>query len=324
MGKSLKTYNYGSSYLKRTDDSSTAMNIDGATDGGQDQIIWNGDGSYWTLAGQGSSTTASKKNGTNGFDSSTQTNTSTTFDKGSNISVHTLYDVLRFWHQPKKFLTNSELRLSWWKTGGSSQVGNYVEISDYTHLLETDEWREFEIPIEDFTLDGTVGRLKLDYYSAAPAKSQQHWLDDIALDDGGGGDHYIFRLTPPANTLYHVECVSLILADGSSSWNDSDFGEISTASQGVIIRFRNKTTGEVHWSHTLYNNTDLLCITDNVQEITFPDTTKMVVVTFETSLFCGHSPVTTLDSDNVLEAVVRDDLTGLTALKCFARYSVEK
>jgi hypothetical protein len=311
----------GQTSFKRTDDSTEQMNVNG-TALGSPVTLWNGTGAGdsggdWTAGGTGSETAASKHAGTNGWDSGvTAQNNNTRFNNGSMVDVDGSYDELTFWLQPKAWPVSSRLRVRW-VDGSNNPVGSNIRVENYATNMDLDVWQQVSIPIADFNLTGNVQKLEFTYRITS---GQQHWFDDVELVASSGGGPYRFRVAAPdANTLYHVSMVALVVAGPQSGWDSTAFGNIVTGlAKGLLLRQKRLSDAEVLWSINSKDNTDLFGRFHPQDDITFADGTLLVGFMIKP----GLASVIVTD-DEVLEFVVRDDLSSLTNMRAYVHFGTE-
>lgn len=306
----------------RSDDNSEVMSVDGKASGSPVNL-WNGTGvddtgSDWTASGEGSETTASKKEGTNGWDTgaTTTTNDETVFDNESMIDVNGTYDELEFWMQPKAYPTGSKFRIRF-VDSSDNLVGNNVLVDNYVSNMDLDVWQKVSIPISDFNLDGNVQKLQFRYRNAV---GQHFWFDDIEVTASSGGGPYKFTIeAPDANTLYHVSMATVLLMAPTSGWNSDAFGNIASGlDKGLLLRHRRKSTSEVLWRFNCRNNLQLFGQYHPQEAFAFADNEQLVGFMVKP----GTASVIITD-DDVLEYVVRDDLSSVTEIRAFCHYGTE-
>lgn len=313
----------GREAFKRTDNNSEQMNVDGRA-GGTSTVLWNGTGGGdtggdWTASGTGSETAASNHSGTNGWDSgSTAKDATTVFNAGSLQDVDGSYSELKFWLQPKAFPVGSELLLAFLDEA-DGKIGNELDVSDYTPNMDLDVWQQVAIPITDFSLGEDVQKLRVTYKKVA---GQQHWLDDIELvPSGGSGGPYIFQIAAPnANTIYHVTMIVLMAAEASSGWSSDAFLNLSGGLDlGLVCRQRRVSTSETLWSFNTKDNVALFGQYHPQESFLFNN--DELLVGFMVKPGKGSVQVT---DDEVLEFLVRDDLSSLNNLRAYCHYGVEE
>lgn len=311
----------GRESFTRIDDGSTLMNIDGRATGTPDNI-WNGTGAGdtgadWTVTGIGSETAASKKSGTNGWDTGVAAlNDKTVFNKGSMIDVDGTYSALEFWMQPKAYPSGSNLRIRW-VDSSNNQVGGQANIGDYAVNMDVDVWQKISIPIDDFNLTGNVQKLQFRYCQAA---GQDFWFDDIQVINSTGAGPYKFRIAAPdANTVYHLSMAVLLIAAPASGWNLNAFGNISAGiTNGLIFRHRRLSTSTTLSKFISKNNLQLFGQFHPQDDITFADDNMVVGLMVKP----GKANVL-ITNDDVLEFVVRDDLQAITDMRAYCHYGIE-
>jgi hypothetical protein len=301
------------------------MNIDGQA-AGSPVVMWNGTGAGdtggdWTASTVGTSTgietTEPKKNGTNGWDTTVTTqNDMTVLDNGSMTDIDGTYDTLDFWLQVKAYPAGSKLRFRW-VDSANDQVGNQVLISDYVDNMDVDEWKLVSIPIEDFGLTGNVQKLQLRYRQAG---GQRFWYDDFGLVASAGGGPYKFRMqAPDANTIYHLSMAVLLITAPESGWNSDAFANISAGlGHGIILRHKCLSTSELLWKFVTKNNAQLFGQYHPQESFTFAD--NELVVGF---MIKPGNAVVKITNDDILEFVVRDDLSSITEMRAYCHFGVE-
>ena len=295
---------------------SEALNVNGALVPGDILDIWEGETSLWTLSGNGTSTTAAAKNGTYGLDSGTRsTNDETILSNGSDIDIHGTYESLRFWVKPVEMPLGERLRVRW-RTNAGVNNGIDLRVSDYLPDMDLDVWQQVTIPISDFGLTANVGKLILIY---AVKQGQRFYYDDFELLEPGTGGTRTFRIVAPEGEHWHVSMSNLILSAGNTGWNSNAFANISGGLPlGLIFRRKILSTGEVVWSQTFQKNIELFGQLTPVYDFAFSDDELMVK--FLMGITEEYLVVT---DDDVLEFLVRDDLSSLTNMRAYVDYGKE-
>jgi hypothetical protein len=310
----------GQSEFLRTDNGSAVMNIDGRSTGTAVNI-WNGTGAGdtgadWTASGTGSETAGSSHSGTNGWDTGvTSLNNNTNFDIGSDVNIVDGYSELNFWLQPKAFPPGAKLSC-FWRNSSNQTVGNNLNVANYTTNMDIDVWQQVSIPIADFALTGDVDKLRFKYAAAA---GQQHWIDDIEIVTTANGPFRFRVAAPDAYNCYHLSMAVLVISAPSAGWNPTAFANIANGlSKGVIFRHKRISTGDVLWSINSKDNTDLFGRFHPQDDIVFANGDMLVGFMIKP----GKASVVISD-DDVLDFVVRDDLSSLTSVRAFAHYGIE-
>jgi len=306
----------GQAAFARTDDGTTIMAIDGRA-GGTPVDVWDGDGSYWTAAGTGSATPGSKHTGTNGWDTGvTAEGNNTRFDGGADQDIAGTYSELTFWVQPKAYPPTSSLQV-WWRNAAQTSIGNIVRVSDYTTNMDLDVWQKVTIPIADFGLTGDVDKIIIRYNNTA---GQHYWFDNFQLVPPGGGGPYRFLVeAPDASSIYHVSMAVLVVSAPATGWSSTSFADIvGGLANGLIFRHRRKSTSEVLWALNSKDNVDLFGRYHPQDDITFSNGEMLVGFMVKPGLATVQ-----VTNDDVLEFVVRDDLSGLTTARAYAHFGIE-
>lgn len=314
----------GNDRFLRTDDGSAPMNINGAP-AGTPEVVWNGTGGGdaggdWTASGSGSETAGAMRAGTNGWDTGVRGNgDDTLFTTSPAFDIQASYDSLSFWMNPQLKEGNTSLRLRLREAGGAK--GNVVIVDDYVTDFDIGVWQKVTIPIADFGLAASqlIDEVRVLYQAQGP-KNQHYFFDDIELNPAGaGGGPYTFELVAPdANTRFHVSMLVLMVSGPSAGWNSTTFANISALTNGLLLRQRRISDGATLWSINSKDNTDLFGRYHPQDDITFSDGSLLVGFMIKP----GVASVVVTD-DEVLEVVVRDDLSSLTSARAFAHYGVE-
>ena len=317
---SQRNLTLGQAKFLRTDDGTALLNINGLA-AGSPTVLWNGTGALdtggdWTQGNQGTESAAAMHSGTNGLDSgSTSQGNNTQFDNGVDLDVAGTYDTLEFWMQPKAYPAGSELQLLW-KTSGGTTKGNVLNVSDYVTNFDLDVWQKVTVPISDFALPQDVARLQFKY---ANKSGQQFYLDDIQFNNSGGGGPFVFQVVAPDTTKqYHLSMLVILLSGAASGWNSTTFANVAALENGLLLRQRKISTGEVLWSLNSKDNLDLFGRFYPQDEVNFADGTLLVGFMVKP----GNGSVI-ITNDTALEIVVRDDLSGIAAGRAFAHFGIE-
>jgi len=311
----------GRESFKRIDNASEQMNINGIA-AGIPVNIWNGtgagdSGSDWTRTGVGSESDASAHSGTNGLDSGiTAQNDMIVFDFGSMTNITGQADQVEFWIQLKAVVVGGQIHIGW-TDDVDTMVGNTVKISNYLSNLDLDVWKKVTIPIGDFNMGSNAQKL---FFRFEQASGIQIWLDDIAIVPSAGGGPYIFRISAPTGYIYHVERIALVVSAPDTGWSSTAFANIvGGLTNGLAFRYR-ILGGDIYWSFNCKNNTELFGQLATLNDINFDDSEQMIVFALEPQL----SSVVLTDDNEVVEIIVRDDLSSLTDVRAFLHYGVEE
>jgi hypothetical protein len=306
--------------FKHKDTGSEAMNVDGVA-AGSAVVLWNGTGALdsggdWTHENEGTETAGSMHSGTNGLDSGVRAlDDWTRFNNGTNIDVAGTYDQVDFWMMPKAYPVGSKLRVRWEKVDGTN-IGVSLKVEDYVSNMDLDVWQQVTIPIDDFGLTEDVGKFSFKYAGAA---GQKFYFDDIDVVASSGGGPHVFRVGSPTGFIWHVERVVIVLSAGDTGWGSNAFADIAGGlNKGLLLRHK-KIGDEVYWKVNCKNNVELFGQLHVLNNVTF-DTPEQL---FAFSLEPNQSAVVLVDDDEVLDIVVRDDLSSLNNLRAFLHYGEE-
>lgn len=311
--------------LKRTDNGTESMKVDGRAAGAQ-LIVWNGTGAGdtggdWSIGAgsSGSETAGSAHSGTNGWDSGARSaNDYTSFDNGSEIAVAGVYDTLSFWMQVKNFPGNGSLQIQW-RNGVSTVIGNTLLIPNYVTNMDLNVWQKVTIPIADFGLTGNVQRLRIVYKTG---NNQQEWFDDIQLQASGGGGPYTFRAQSPTGFVYHVERLVIVVSAPNTGWSSSAFANIAGGLEnGVLLKYHNiGVNPQTFWTFNAKTNAEFFGQFGTWNSVVFDGGEQLIAFSLDPDL----SSVILVDDDDVLDIVIRDNLSGLSNMRAFLHIGTEK
>jgi len=280
-------------------------------------LIWDGDASEWTLEAQGTAETYAAHTGTYGLDSGSRSvGQATRFDSGTNQDIAGSYDTVSFWMMPKSFKVNSSLDILW-KTSAGGTPGTRLSVNDYVSNFDLDTWQKVTIPIDDFALGADVAQLELVYATQGP---QQFYFDEFYLNSGGDGPQ-TFRVSSPTGQIWHVERVLVVISSGATGWDSTSFGDIASGlPNGFLLKYHKLgTETETYWVLNCKTNVELFGNYNISRDVSFADDEIMVVLSLEPVL----SSVILVDDDEVLDFIVRDDLSGLGTLRAFLHFGRE-
>lgn len=310
----------GRDSFKRHDDGTEQMNVDGRA-AGTEVVLWNGtgggdSGGDWSASGTGSETAGSMHSGTNGWDTGIMAeNNSVVFDNGSMIDINGTYGELKLWINPQAFPATSRPRISW-LDNTDTLVGNNLRLDDYTENMDLNVWQQVSIPIVDFGLTGNVQKLRLQARNTA---GQDYWLDDVSLMASSGGGPYRFKFEAPVGSIYHVSMLVLQVVGPSAGWDSDAFGSIAGGlTNGLILRQRRLSDSEVIWKFIAKDNVSLFGYYHPQDDIAFADGNMLVGFMVKP----GKATIR-VTNDDVLEFVIRDDLSSIANLRAYAHYGIE-
>jgi len=316
--QALRALRLGQSRFLRTDDGSAPMIIN--ANSGSPTVLWNGTGGSdtggdWTRGGTAgqSESAAAMKSGTNGLDTGVRASADvTTFDNGSLIDV-SVEDSVSFWMNPQAFPVGAKLLVQWFV--GASAKGSELDVVNYVSNFDIGVWQKVTIPMDDFSLTENIDRLQFKYDVAG----QHFYFDDIDLNPNGGGvGPKTFRVAAPVGEIYHVSCLSLIVAAGTG-WDADKFANIvSGLTNGLLIRHHDLDTASDIWSVVMKNNIDLYGRLIEINSVDFAGNKRMSVFELES----GTASIEVTDKQ-VIEILIRDDLSSLNDVRAFLKYGVE-
>jgi len=303
---------------KRITDGKVSMKVDGSPSSAT--IIWNGTGENdtggdWTRSGEGSESTAAKKSGTNGLNTTvTSENDTSVFDNGSMVDVDGTYGSLQFWIRAKVYPVGSD-PVVFWRDSSNVLVGVEVHLNDYVEDFSDDtEWHLVAIPISDFALTTNVQKLVFRYEGVG---GQRYFIDDIELYSTGG---FVYRAAATATEVYHLKDVILTFVEENGTWDSGDFTAINGGlSNGLLLRHRRLSTGEVLWKINFKSNITLFGRLNVLNDVEYSTSVHQFTLALDPT-----PAMIKVTSDDVIEWVVRDDLTTINDIRSFLRYGREE
>lgn len=310
----------GNTRFLRTDDGGQQMALDGLP-AGASLVVWNGTGGGdtggdWTAPAVGVESAAAAQSGTNGWDTQAQgSNTDVTFDNGSELDVAGTYDVLSFWLQPKHYPNNGNLQIQW-KNAAGTVIGTTLSVENYVVNMDVDVWQQVSIPVSDFNLGADVQRC---VFVLKTGNNQRHFIDNIELQASGGSGPYTFQVAAPAQEGWHATMVVLVVSAPDTGWSSSTFANQPGLANGLLLRQRRLSDGMVRWTLNAKDNVDLFGRYHPQESFNFDNNELLVGFMVKP----GQSADIVITDDEVLEFVVRDDLSGLMNLRAFVHYGVE-
>lgn len=297
------------------------MAIDGQS-GASGEIIWNGTGGGdtggdWTPSGTGSETSGAMHSGTNGWDTGVTTKDATTvFDNGSMIDIINNYQSLEFWMSPQAFPSGSFLSLQWLDSADGA-IGSRLDVNDYVTNFDLDVWQKVTIPLVDFNLSGNIQKLRIQYRKVA---GQHFYFDDIGLFNDVADGPFMFRVAADGYYNYHIGAIYLYIASGDTGWNSDAFANIAGGlDSGVLLRHYNIEMSSTIWSINFKNNIDLYGRMVSHNNVDFFDSEHIATFVLR------PEPASVIVTENeVLDIVIRDDLSSINSLRAFVHYGAEE
>ena len=191
-------------------------------------------------------------------------------------------------------------------------------MASYVVNFDLDVWQKVTIPMADFGIGANnVGRLRLTY---AKTVGQQFWFDDMEFTSSGGSGPYQFQVAAPdALTRLHVSMLVLVVTAPSADWNPTSFANITGGlTNGLLLRHRRVSDSQVLWLLNSKDNIDLFGRFHPQDDVTFADGNLLIGFMIQP----GRASVIVTD-DEVLEFVVRDNLSTLSGLRGYIHYVTE-
>lgn len=288
-----------------------SMKVDGSA-GTLDEAVWDGESSFWTDPSIGSKTTDSKRTGSYGWDSgATSQNDEVKFTRSAVFQPSS--DSIEGWINLQALPAVVVIQCRW--ELANIAKGNGIDLMDYLPSQDIDVWQHFSIPITDFNLPAeNVDEFRFRTLNDAGA---DYWLDDIRLVSGSGGK--IFRMAAVGVGQWIVESITLVLVVSDSGWNSDAFCNIAGGlANGLQLRHRDLAVGENFWKLICTKNIELFGQFDPVVDTAYNDNTRQISFVLR-----PRSATIKVTANNVMEFLVKDDLTSLTNARAFAHVGIE-
>jgi hypothetical protein len=289
-----------------------SMKVDGSTDT-LDEAVWDGEGSYWADPSIGSKTTGSKRTGTYGWDTGvTALNDEVKFTRSTPFQPSS--DAIEGWVNLQALPAGVMIQARW--ELDNSAKGNGVDLMDYLPSQDLGVWQHFSIPIADFNLPAeNVDEFRFRTRDVAGA---DYWLDDIRLASGNGGK--TFRMAAVGIGEWIVEAVTLVLVAADTGWDSDAFCNIAGGlANGLQLRHRDLGAGENFWKLICTKNIELFGQFDPVVDTAYNDNTRQISFVLKPG-----SATVRVTANDVLEFLVKDDLTSLVNARAFAHVGIVK
>jgi len=190
----------------------------------------------------------------------------------STCSAMTGWIFLRSWSAS----ASNSIKVFSWDTVGDVQAGNAVSLESYIDTGELGQWQKYAIPFDDFGITGAetdAWRWRTEHTGGAP-NAPNYYLDDIQLEESGGGLEFSTIFAQPPNSIYYADTlkISTVYSGNPHEQDPRDYYNIVDGllngltnviqSGGVItssVTFHdilsNAKLGESQWVPYTYNDT---------------------------------------------------------------------
>lgn len=287
-----------------------SMKVDGSA-GTLDEEVWNGEGSYWADPSVGSKTTGSKRTGTYGWDSGTTAqNDEVKFTRSTPFQPSS--DRIEGWINIQALPAGCWLQARWELANVAK--GNGVDLADYLPSQDLGVWQFFSIDIADFNLPAeNVDEFRFRTRDAAGA---DYWLDDLRLVSGSGSK--VFRMAAVDVGEWLLESITLVVVAADTGWDSNAFCNIAGGlANGLQLRHRDLALGENYWKLIAQDNVELFGQFDPVVDTAYNDNTRQISFVLRPG-----SATVKITANDVLEFLVKDDLTSLVNIRAFAHVGI--
>jgi hypothetical protein len=287
-----------------------SMKVDGSA-GTLDENVWDGEGAFWADPTIGSKTAGAARTGAFGWDTgATAQNNEVKFTRSTPYQPSS--DSIEGWINLQALPPTVVIQARW--ELANSAKGNGVDLMDYLSSQDLGVWQHWSIPLADFNLPAeNVDEFRFRTLNAGGA---DYYLDDITLVSGAGGK--TFRVAPAGAKEWLVSSVTLVLVAPDTGWNSNAFANIAGGlANGLTLRHRDLAGSSNFWKVVCKHNMEMFGQFDPVVDTAYNDNTRQI------SFVMRPEPAEiVLTANDVLEFLVKDDLTALTNLRAFAHVGV--
>jgi hypothetical protein len=197
----------------------TDMAQDGTPAGVPDEIHDGTDSVLWT---------ASAINGTWTFDSTAQANTGTKsvdatatvngniaqFAKGSTVTGANYVSITGFIYLTSFPVAGTkQINIVSFDTGLGSSVGLTADIGNYIDKGTLNAWQQFTIPLTALSGTADFDAIRIETVDVGPQNAPAYYLDDIQLEQNGGGGVIKYNIGPEAGDIWKVNGLHITMAD---------------------------------------------------------------------------------------------------------------
>lgn len=287
-----------------------SMKVDGSA-GSVDEEVWNGEAAYWSDPSVGSKTAGSKRTGSYGWDTGvTSQGDKVKFTRSSSFQPSS--DRVEGWINLQALPAGVDIQARWELS--NSGKGSGVVLQDYLAHQDLGVWQPWSIDLADFGLGSeSVDEFRLRTLNDDGA---DYWLDDIRLISGNPSK--VFRLAAVGVGEWLLDSLTLIVVAPDTGWNSNAFCHIAGGLQnGLQLRHRDLGASENFWKLIAQNNMELFGQFDPVVDTSYNDTTRQISFVLRPG-----SATVKITANDVLEFLVKDDLSVLTNVRAFAQVGI--
>jgi hypothetical protein len=101
---------------------------------------------------------------------------------------------------------SNSIKLFSWNVSGGAIQGNEVSLENYIDTGDLSHWQKFSIPLAAMGIDGSQSdayRFRTENQGGA-SLSPNYYMDNIQLEEAGGGLEYETTFAQPPNTIYYA------------------------------------------------------------------------------------------------------------------------
>ena len=242
----------------------------------------------------------------------------------------TNYNDLVIWiYVDKDWAPGDSVAVYGWDSGTSTKVGVNAALEDYFNFSNYDVWQQITIPLADMDLTGeTLDALRVQIISEE-GKSPKFYLDDIQFQGiTGEVDAGLFKIEPELGTWYHVEKITIALADAyAGTVSDGTMAGlaydqllgVTALSSGIL--YQRIQDGEIEFTVVIKQLSDLIQIPGAILKNTISDGTNTFI-----TIDVDYSEPIILKPENkdILAITINDNLSDLIFLRMYLTGKLEQ
>lgn len=339
FGNGLKVYTfkgvtreYGGSYLLN-DTYGDNMAQDGTPAGVPDPIHDGIDSVLWTASAISGTwtfnSTAQAFAGTRSIDgTATVDGDIAQFDKGSTVIAANYVSISGYIYITSWPIAGTkEVLIYFWDTGTNTQVGASVDIGNFVNTTTLNSWQQFTIPLSSLGGTANFDAIRIQTVDSGPQQAPNYYLDNIQLEQNGGGGILQYSSGPEGNDIWKVTSLNITMADAFTGIVSNGtlpgipyngFLNESTLSNGINIQ-RQKLS-DIVFNYIVKDFIDIMSLpADKIFDYGGDGVNSWVSITLKFNtpfLLYG-------DSSDKINVIIGDDLSGLLHFKMSISYGLK-
>lgn len=233
------------------------------------------------------------------------------FDRGANIDLSN-YSTLTGWVYITAYSTGAGVEVYGWNTGTGMQVGNSVDMVNYTDLQLLNTWQKFAVPLTDFDLaSSTIDALRMKVVKGV--QNPDFYLDELQIEEVGTPTDFLVK--PRAGTWLYITAFNILCVDAyDTTLVDNSMpkipyeGFLGVPSLAAGLQVRRVQNGKILFSAVFRDLIDFLGLADMKVLGYGSDGTDSWLKLGQT---LAYPVVLKAENDDKFIYTVRDNMSGL-------------